>query len=195
MRRVLKALVLTAAVAGVVAPAQARAEGFVSPWAGVNFSGSSDSQGKQAYGVNAGFMGGGIIGVEFSFGWAPNFLELKPVKNREIDAMGNLIVGIPIGGTHGAGLRPFVTGGLGAIHTSIGALSSLNDSDIKNTDFGYNLGAGVMGYFATHIGVRGDVRYLRTINSDNDIDASSGLDNFGQGSFHFWRATFGVVIK
>jgi opacity protein-like surface antigen len=195
MRRVLKALMLTAAVACVAAPAQAGAEGFVSPWAGVNFSGSSGSQGKQAYGVNAGFMGGGVIGAEFSFGWAPNFLELKPVKNRQIDAMANLIVGIPIGGTHGAGLRPFVTGGLGAIHTSIGAISDLRAGDITNTDFGYNLGAGVMGYFATHIGVRADVRYLRTINSNDDIDVSNGLDNFGQGSFHFWRATFGVVIK
>ena len=74
MRRVFKALLLTAAVACVGAPAQARAEGFVSPWAGVNFSGSEGFEGKQAYGVNAGFMGAGIIGLEASFGWAPNFL-------------------------------------------------------------------------------------------------------------------------
>jgi opacity protein-like surface antigen len=194
MRRVLKALVLTAAVACVGAPAQARAEGYVSPWAGVNFSGSDGLEGKQAYGVNAGFMGAGIIGAEFSFGWSPNFLDESDLKNREIDAMGNVIVGIPIGGTHGAGIRPFATAGLGAIHTSIGDLPGGLD-DFKNTDFGYNLGAGVMGYFATHIGVRADLRYYRTINSDDNLDFGDGLDNFGQGSFHFWRATFGIVIK
>jgi opacity protein-like surface antigen len=191
MRRVLKALVLTAAVAGVCAPAQARAEGFVSPWAGVNFSGSdaSGQEGKQAYGINAGYMGAGIIGFEASVGWAPNFFgEADDFKNHELDYMGNLIVGIPIGGTRGAGIRPFVTGGLGGITTKI----EVPGSDFKNTDFGYNLGAGVMGYFATHIGVRADVRYLRTINSDDDID---GLDDFGNGNFHFWRATFGIVIK
>src|SRR5262249_34857458 len=37
MRRAIKALVLTAAVVGVCAPTQARADGYVSPWAGVNF--------------------------------------------------------------------------------------------------------------------------------------------------------------
>jgi hypothetical protein len=190
MRRVLKALVLTAAVAAVCAPAQARAEGFVSPWAGVNFSGAPSDMRKQAYGVNVGFMGAGIIGFEGAFGWAPDYFgNLTDIKNRELDVMGNLIVGIPIGGTHGAGVRPFVTGGLGAINTHFDV------ADGSNTDFGYNLGAGVMGYFATHVGVRADVRYVRTINSDDNVDPSDGLDNFSNGSFHFWRATFGIVIK
>jgi len=188
MRRVLKALVLTAAVACVGAPAPARAEGFVSPWAGVNFSGTEGFEGKQAYGVNVGFMGAGIIGLEGSFGWAPNFLDEPDLKNHEFDAMANLIIGIPIGGTHGAGIRPFVTGGLGMIQTKI-------DPSDSNNDFGYNLGAGVMGYFATHIGVRADVRYLRSINSDQIIDLGNGLGNFDLGGFHFWRATFGLVIK
>jgi hypothetical protein len=189
MRRVLKALVLTAAVACVGAPAQARAEGFVSPWAGVNFSGNSGQEGKQAYGINAGYMGAGIIGFEGALGWAPDFFGETVVKNRELDVMGNLIVGIPVGGTRGAGIRPFVTGGLGAINTNF------DFPDGGRTDFGYNLGAGMMGYFATHIGVRADVRYLRTINSDDDLDIGDGLDSFGNGSFHFWRATFGIVIK
>jgi hypothetical protein len=188
MRRVLKALVLTAAVACVGAPAQARAEGFVSPWAGVNFSGTEGFEGKQAYGLNAGFMGAGIIGLEGSFGWAPNFLDQPDLGNHEFDAMANLIIGIPIGGTHGAGIRPFVTGGLGLIQTKI-------DPSDPNNDFGYNLGAGVMGYFATHFGVRADVRYFRSINSDQIIDLGNGLGNFDLGGFHFWRATFGVVIK
>jgi hypothetical protein len=190
MRRVFKALLLTAAVACVGAPAQARAEGFVSPWAGVNFSGSEGFEGKQAYGVNAGFMGAGIIGLEASFGWAPNFLDDPDFDNGEFDAMANIIVGIPIGGTHGAGLRPFVTGGLGAIHTSVGDVLGLGDR--SNTDFGYNLGAGIMGYFATHFGLRADVRYLRTAS---DVNFSNGLDVLTEGSFHFWRTTFGIVIK
>jgi hypothetical protein len=193
MRRVLKTLVLAAAVACVGAPSPAHAEGFVSPWAGVNFSGSDGSgqEGKQAYGINAGYMGGGIIGVEGSFGWAPNFFGDSDLSNRELDYMANLIVGIPIGGTRGAGIRPFVTGGLGGIHTQIEAPGN----DYSNTDFGYNLGAGVMGYFSTHIGVRADVRFLRSINSDDNVDLGDGLDDFDLGGFHFWRATFGIVIK
>jgi len=188
MRRVLKALVMTVVVAGVAAASPAHAEGFVSPWAGVNFSGSGGQEGKQAYGINAGYMGAGIIGFEGAFGWAPDLFG-EDVENHEFDYMGNLIVGIPIGGTHGAGIRPFVTGGLGGITTHFDVPTG------DNTHFGYNLGAGIMGYFATHIGVRADVRYLRTINADEIIDVGNGLGNFDLGGFHFWRATFGVVIK
>ena len=72
MRRVMKALILTAIV-GVAAPSQARAEGYVSPWAGVNFASGLDSidNGRGAFGVNAGGMGAGIIGGEVSFGYSP----------------------------------------------------------------------------------------------------------------------------
>ena len=33
--------------------------------------------------------------------------------------MGNLIVGVPVGGTHGSGIRPYVTAGLG-LHSHAG---------------------------------------------------------------------------
>ena len=65
-------------------------------------------------------------------------------SNNVLTAMGNVIIGIPIGGTKGAGVRPYVTGGLGLIRTSYGDL--LNFDAVSNNDFGYNLGAGVMGY-------------------------------------------------
>ena len=56
-------LVRTAALlcaALVVAPSLARAEGFVTPWAGVNF-GNKVADGRTAVGVNAGVMGGKTI--------------------------------------------------------------------------------------------------------------------------------------
>jgi opacity protein-like surface antigen len=186
MRRVMRVLVLTAAVAFVLTPAQVRAEGYVNPWLGGNF-GNSSAEGKVAFGVNAGGMGAGIIGGELSFGFAPDFFG-ESVENSVLDLMGNLIIGIPVGGTSGPGIRPFVTGGLGLIRTSIDAPGV----DAAN-DFGYNLGGGVMGYFTDHIGLRGDVRYLRTLNSE-DLDAP-GVPDIDLGSFHFWRATIGLVIR
>lgn len=187
MRRVFKALVLTAAVAVVYTPVQARAEGYVSPWAGVNF-GNDQNEGDFTYGVNAGYMGAGIIGFEFGLGVAPDFFG-EVVDNSVIDVMGNIIVGIPIGGTSGAGFRPYVTGGLGLIRTNIDVplIEATND-------FGYNLGAGVMGYFTDHLGLRADVRYLRTIDSD-DLDFGNGFPDFDRGAFDFWRASIGLVIR
>jgi len=199
MRRALK-LSLAAAVAALIwAPAQARAEGYVNPWIAANASaglsnGNVDfDNGKTGFGINAGGMGGGIFGAELDFGYTPSFFgsEADFGKNHVLDLMGNVIVGIPVGGTHGPGIRPFVTAGLGLMRREFdgGLVVPFQSS---TNDFGWNAGAGVMGFFSDHVGLRGDVRYLRTINA-----SSATLTNldFSEGDFHFWRAAVGVVIR
>jgi len=66
-------------------------------------------------------MGAGIAGGELDFGYSPSFFGTQNDfgHNTVIDLMANVIVGVPIGGTHGVGVRPFVTGGLGLIRTQI----------------------------------------------------------------------------
>src|SRR5215203_5707997 len=112
MRRVSMIVVLLVAMLGIVSPTQARAEGFVSPWLGVNF-GNDPADGRAAYGFGAGYMGAGIFGAEFDFGYSPSFFGNENVfgNNNLLTAMGNIIVGIPIGGTSGGGFRPYATGG------------------------------------------------------------------------------------
>jgi hypothetical protein len=48
-----------------------------------------------------------------------------------------------------------------------------------------------MGYFADHIGVRGDLRYMRGFN-ENDLGFDTG-DSLR--ALRFWRASFGVVFR
>ena len=194
MRRVLKFLILTAALAVTLAPALAHAEGYVSPWVAANAGtrfGDFDN-GRAGFGVDAGGMGKGIIGGELDFGFSPSFFGTKSVfgNNSVIDLMGNVIVGVPVGGTRGAGVRPFVTGGLGLIRTQV---DGLNNIDASNNMAGWNLGAGVMGYFNDHVGLRGDVRYLRSFE---DTNTGINIIDFNQaGQFHFWRAGVGVVLR
>jgi hypothetical protein len=188
MRRVLKALVITGVIAMLWAPAQARAEGYVSPFAGVVF-GNDSIDSKVAWGANAGWMGNGIIGGEVDFGWAPDVFT-DAVDNHLLDFMGNIIIGIPVGGTSGPGVRPYVTGGIGLIQVKIDpGVTSVGE--YKTNDFGFNLGAGVMGYFNDHFGLRGDLRYFRTVNDD---DPGNGVD-FSLGGFDYWRASIGLVIR
>jgi len=194
MRRVLKFLILTAALAVTLAPALAHAEGYVSPWVAANAGtrfGDFDN-GRAGFGVDAGGMGKGIIGGELDFGFSPSFFGTKSVfgNNSVIDLMGNVIVGVPVGGTRGAGVRPFVTGGLGLIRTQV---DGLNNIDASNNMAGWNLGAGVRGYFNDHVGWRGDVRYLRSFE---DTNTGINIIDFNQaGQFHFWRAGVGVVLR
>jgi hypothetical protein len=202
MRRVSGILGVAAALMIFAAPAPASAEGYISPWIGVNFGGnpfdslrnnsSITNGGRKSYGVTGGYMGAGIIGGEVDFGYSPSYFGDTSDfgSNNVLTTMGNVIVGIPIGGTRGAGVRPYVTGGVGLIRTSYGGLTNFNA--LHNNDFGYNLGAGVMGYFATHFGLRGDVRYFRNLQDNSSVANGPNLD---LGGFHFWRASIGVVIK
>jgi hypothetical protein len=176
-----------AALAVAGAPRAAFADGYLSPWVGTNFGGSHGSvgsnidNGRVALGVNAGFMGAGILGAEAAFGYSPSAFgtENDFGHNTVIDLMGNLVIGIPIGGTHGAGIRPYVSGGVGLIRTQIDGGTVFKVSS-KNNDFGWDAGAGLTGYFSDHFGIRGDVRYF------NDTQISD---------FHYWRASAGLVIR
>ena len=188
MRRLIKTLVLSAAVALVCAPATARADGYVNPWAGVNF-GTDFENGRGGFGVNAGAMNGGWAGGELAFGYSPSFFGTDNDfgSNTVIDLMGNLIIGVPVGGQHGGGFRPYFTAGLGLVRTQIDGGTVFKVS-VDDNDFGWNAGAGFMGYFNDHVGVRGDLRYTRTLNGD----IINGLD---LGGFHYWRTAFGLVIR
>jgi len=189
-----KGVVLAAAAAALIAvPSQARAEGYVTPWVGANW-GSSINNGRAAFGVNAGAMGNGIVGGEVDFGYSPSFFGTRNDfgGNSVIDLMGNVIVGVPIGGTYGASVKPFVTGGLGLLRTQVdgGTLANVQNS---NNMFGWNVGAGVMGYFNNHVGLRGDIRYLRgfeDLKTGNTV-----IDLGGNNQLSFWRLSGGVVLR
>src|SRR5437870_12729342 len=127
MKHVLKTLVLAGAVAIVLAPVQARADGWIAPWIGSAF-GSNIDNGRGTFGVSAGGMGGGIVGGEVDFGYKPSFFGTKTDfgNNSVINLMGSVIVGVPIGGTYGKGVRPYVLGGVGLIRTQLDGVNNAN---------------------------------------------------------------------
>lgn len=199
MRQALKVLIIAAA-AVIFAPtfAHAQAEGYVAPWVAANAgqnSGSNFDNGGAAFGVNAGAMGNGVVGGELDFGWTPNYFGNSTSfgTNHVIDLMANAIVGVPVGGINGPGVRPFVTGGVGLLRTSIDG-GVIAPRPFTDNMLGWNLGGGLMGYFNEHVGLRGDVKYLRSFqdmgNGGNPIRFT---DDGGQ--FHFWRAAVGVVLR
>ena len=201
MRRAVKVLAFTAAAALAFSPVQARAEGYISPWvaanAGTGFDGNnlgrSFDNGRAGIGTQVGAMGKGIIGGELDFGWSPSFFGTTNDfgSNSVIDFMGNLIVGIPVGGTNGAGFRPFVTGGIGLLRTQFDD-NTVFDVQSSNNMLGWNLGAGAMGYFNDHVGLRGDIRYTR---GWEDLETGDIRIDVHDNQLHFWRTSIGVVIR
>ena|SRR5712691_127542 len=196
MRRLCKVLILSAAVALAWAPTPARADGFFSPFIGVNFANNSvdrnnSPKGKLNYGFDGGWMGAGVAGGELDFGYAPNFFGQQGDfgDNHVLTVMGNLIVGVPVGGTRGAGVRPYGTIGVGLIRTQVtGTPGLFGVPKIDSNEFGLDAGAGVMGFFGDHVGLRGDIRYFRNLQGNT-------INNLDWGSFHFWRGSIGLLLR
>jgi opacity protein-like surface antigen len=182
-------------------PSSARADGYVTPWIGVNFAGSTDTtlansvedNSMATYGASVGFMGGGIIGIEGDFGYAPKFVAAGAGvgQTNVFTAMGNVIVGIPVGGQRGGGFRPYFVGGIGLLRTNVE--QSLAALEPDRNAFGFDVGGGANIYFADHVGIRGDVRYFRQFSAADSNNAIGIV--LGKGTLDFWRGTVGLVLR
>ena len=53
-----------------------------------------------------------------------------------------------------------------------------------------NFGFGANVFASDHVGFRGDVRYLRSLQKDD-----SSVTDFALGNFDFWRWTVGVTFR
>lgn len=191
-------------MSSAVAPTTASADWLFTPFLGATFGGSAnigvdgedfgdEFERKLNYGASLAWMGGGAVGFEIDFGYSPNFFEVSP-DDQDFDfagdsnvttLMANLTFGAPMGT-----LRPYAVGGLGLIKTRVDGAGQFLD-DIDNTDFGFDLGGGILAFFSENIGVRGDLRYFRSLQDHGEGD---DLD-LGLSSFKFWRGTVGITFK
>jgi hypothetical protein len=185
MQRVLSVLVFSAVI-GLASASMARADGFISPFAGVNFANNS-GDGRTNLGADIGVMGGGVLGGELDLGYYPNFFGSAGLfgSNSVADVMGNVIIGVPAGGTHGPGVRPYAVAGLGLLR------SKTTSPAQSNNELGFDIGAGLMGYLSNRVGLRGDVRYFRDVHDTSTVNSAAA----GFGQFHFIRASIGVVFR
>ena len=184
--------VLCATVAVMLAPAQARADGYANPWIGADGVDRNDN-GRIAFGITTGYMGAGVFGFEADLGYSPNFLgsDGQFDHSHALTLMGNAILGIPIGGSHGAGIRPFVTGGIGLLRTHSEIQGPAAELSQTTNNPAYQAGVGMMGFFGEHVGLRGDLRYFRTLD---DVHFGSLFD-FNPGRLHFWRVSGGLTFR
>ena len=186
---ILPALVLSALVS-----VPASAQTTLTPFTGVTFGGET-TENRFVYGAVLGF--GDKAGVDIDFGYAPNFFgDTDPFG--DLDGKLNittLMFNIRFGGGKAPGLSPLFSGGVGLMRASISSPGDLFD-DISRNDFALNVGGGLVGYFNGHVGLRGEVRYFRSLQGSSD---NNGIiidpRNFDLGHFDFWRGTVGLSLR
>jgi hypothetical protein len=205
MRKLLTTTVLVLTASAAV-PSTASADWLFTPFVGINWGGAAnfgdvgdfedEFEKRGNFGASLAYMGAGAVGFEVDFGWSPNFFEnttgggdFEFGDSNVTTLMANLVVGAPIGGQSGPGIRPYASGGVGIIQSRIGDAGDL--FDVNSTDWGFNVGAGITGFFTDNIGLRGDVRYFRSLQ-DNEPDDEFDL---ALSDFRFWRGTVGLTFR
>ena len=199
-------LVAAALAAAVLIPASARADVTLTPFIGGNFGGSAvsplaDAVGdpsRTTFGGSVAVMAGRVFGIEADVGYTPKFfgtgfeiggVPIEVARNDVLTAMVNVTAGVPLETRDGAGLRPYVVGGLGMVRQQFSVAGGLLNHSVS--DLGYTVGGGVMAFFGPNVGLRGDVRHIRSLGGGTITD----LLDLDVGRFNFTRATVGVVFR
>ena len=196
-------LVMISALALMLAPASANAQSwFFTPFVGGNFGGNADFgdfpdnddavERRIDFGATLGWNPS-VVGFEIDLGWSPNFFEntagdanFEFGDSNVTTIMGNVL----FSAKPGSGIRPYGTAGLGLIRASVTSATGLFN-DLSTNDLGVNIGGGLNGYFNDNVGIRGDIRYFRSLQDnqpDNEFDLSLG-------SFDFWRGSVGLTFR
>jgi len=189
-----------ALMVSTLAPAKASADWLFTPFIGGTFGGSAnitdvggdfenEFNRKLTYGASLAYLGGGIAGFEIDFGYSPNFFEndngsILVGDSNVTTLMGNFMLAGPK-----APVRPYAVAGVGLIKSSVDDAGQFL-TNIDNNDFGFDVGGGVIAFFSDNVGIRGDIRYFRAINNNDDNGVDLSLD-----SFKFWRGTVGVTLR
>jgi hypothetical protein len=187
-------------------PATALAEWQITPMIGITFAGRTTLVDPQAaaekrhanLGGAVALLGAGILGAEVVGVFTPGFFqtdqsklsEFAPVdiqSSRSIALMANMVLTTPRKWTEYS-LRPFVSAGLGMLHTS--QTQAVELLPLHATMLGYNVGGGAIGFLTHKTGVRFDLRYYSTLRGTVQEGAA-----FGPARLHYMTASVGLVFR
>jgi hypothetical protein len=181
--------------------AEARAQDLLFiPYLGFTFGGGSalfaDLEGgagesASAVGGSVALVSQGVFGVEADVGYVPGFFErgdrqLVFPGSFVTSLTGAAIVTLPLSITRES-LRPYLAGGGGLIWAEARDITST--FPIQSTMPAIIMGGGAVGFLSNTVGVRFDLRYIRSLGQGDDVIAGTGA------RVRFWRGSVGLVLK
>jgi hypothetical protein len=183
-------LIAACTLAAALAASPARADGFITPYVGFNFGGDSANcvsftnceEKRTNWGVTLGSTHG-IFGFAEDIGYAPQFFGKTPEgTNGVLHFMSDFMVIVPAGP-----VQPYAFVGIGLIrpHAKLDA-SALS---LTQNALGHDVGGGINLFFARGVGVRGELRHLRTFD-----DVNLGIFS-SESKLDFWRASAGLTLR
>jgi hypothetical protein len=188
MRRLLFGILTIGFTMGT--PAQATAQGFISPLVGYDFGGDSgcphlnNCQDKKVdASVSFGAMGH-VLGIEEEVAYAPNFFGTAPGLSSSVLTLMSHVMLVPKLGP----VRPYALAGIGLIKTHV-ELTTASLLTTDNNSLGWDVGGGLMGLMGHHFGVRADLRYVHSFQDLTILGFT-----LGSAKLDYGRASAGVVF-
>jgi hypothetical protein len=190
-----KFLRLVVLLAAVGIPAQVHAQGYLAPFVGYDVGGDAGScpslvhdcsEKKSGYGLTAGFLIGHLVGFEEDLGFAPDFYgkSLSFGSNSVLTAMSNVIVSVPL-----PLLRPYASAGGGLMHSHLGLGLGNLTAETNDNSVGYDIGGGVMLMLPFHLGLKADVRNMRSLQ-----DVTIAGVSIPNKKLNFSRISIGLLL-
>jgi opacity protein-like surface antigen len=193
----MKLILIGVALLTFSAAQKAEAQGFIiNPFFTTTLT-SPSGGGHTKPGVGLAFgTNGKILGFETEIAYHPQIIDtaLDGSKSKVLTFSGDLIVGPTIGHVKGYG----AVGG-GDLHLNVKSLKTLASTDVNSLAsnyFTFNVGGGAIYYLTDHLGIRGDLRYLRAYGIDfAALEAAEASDSLSLKHFDFWRLNIGLAAK
>jgi len=180
-------------------PVNASAELFAVPFMGVKFGGGTSivdlefAADKTTFTLGGAVMDldDGLLGYEASLGYVVGYFEkgddtLVASGSFVIDGTVSAIFAMPPRLT-GYGLRPYAQVGAGLVHAQ--AADSLDVFQVRRTVPVMTAGVGAVGMFTNNVGLRFDVRHVRSLTTDD-----GSLRTVGR-RISFSRFTIGLYLR
>lgn len=184
--KMLARMIFSTALASVaLAPAAARADWLVQPFAGVN-TGGATTRSNPTFGVSGGWLGS-WFGGEAEAAWSPWFFEDDGgfrVRHRSATYTGTGLVAPRLGKA-----RPYGAFGIGVLRSELAEAGDL--AAVTDTRPAMHAGGGLM-WDAGKWALRGDARYIRALD---DEEAAGNVFPERLAEYDYWRVTGGVVFK
>lgn len=183
---------MTVAAACGAAPIPARADTVFTPFIGQSFATRKDAAKVTTIGASMASTVRGVFGLELDFGRTSKAAGSAAFADntRVTMLMGNAVLGLPFGR-----FRPYAIGGLGWLRREVLG----GGETVRSAGLGLDVGAGFLGFFSNSVGVRLDLRYVRSLTAD-DIETLRLPGRLGLGDFliedlSFWRSSVGLALR
>jgi len=159
MNRVIRIAAITI-LTWIAIPANASAQGYISPLIGYDFGGDSGcpqisncEDRNLNWGVSVGSLGS-ILGSELEFAYAKNFFgDIPGVSSSVLTLMGNGMIAPRFGP-----VQPYWLIGLGLMKTHVDFSTNALLGENSENHFAWDTAGGLMVFFGRSVGIRGEIR-------------------------------------